>query len=144
MLRHSAPARATPTSKPGCGTRTAACGCSRASWSRSSPHRKVLRPRGSTGDGETRVSESFTTHRTAVIALALAILAACGDDGESPADASVVEPTPDAAMTSCDDKPGSLRGKSTHTLKVGRQTRSFIYYAPSGLDPHAPAPVVLV
>jgi polyhydroxybutyrate depolymerase len=90
------------------------------------------------------VSESYTTHRTAALALTLGFLSACGGGRSSPADASVVEPSPDAAVTACDEKPGVLRGKSTQTVTVGRQTRSFIYYAPSGLDPHAPAPVVLV
>lgn len=80
-----------------------------------------------------------------ILALAVALLAACADDGApKESDASVVEPTPDAAMTSCEERPGTLRGKSTHTLRVGRQTRSFTYYAPTGLDPHAPAPLVIV
>jgi polyhydroxybutyrate depolymerase len=75
----------------------------------------------------------------------IATLAACAGGGSrGPGDASIVEPSPDAAATSCTEKPGALRGKSTHTLRAGGLNRSFIYYAPSGLDSHQPAPLVIV
>lgn len=78
-----------------------------------------------------------------IFVLASALFTACGGHPpETAADASVVEP--DAATSSCEERPGGLRGKSAHSLKVGRQTRSFTYYAPSSLDPHTPAPVVIV
>ncbi|HKU37982.1 MAG TPA: PHB depolymerase family esterase [Polyangiales bacterium] len=51
--------------------------------------------------------------------------------------------TPDATSP-CTGKPGRLRGKSTHTLSAGGLARSFVYYAPSGLDADTPAPVVIV
>lgn len=37
-----------------------------------------------------------------------------------------------------------LRGKSLQTVRAARLDRSFIYYAPSDLDPNTPAPVVIV
>ncbi|HKP59375.1 MAG TPA: PHB depolymerase family esterase [Polyangiales bacterium] len=49
------------------------------------------------------------------------------------------EPVPE-----CSGKPGALRGKSTHKLMAGGRERSFIYYAPSGLDPDQPTPLVIV
>jgi polyhydroxybutyrate depolymerase len=44
----------------------------------------------------------------------------------------------------CTGKPGQLRGKSMQTLMAGGLTRTFIYYAPSTLDPNKPVPVVYV
>jgi polyhydroxybutyrate depolymerase len=40
--------------------------------------------------------------------------------------------------------PGALRGKSTHEILASGKTRSFVYYAPAGLDEDAPAPLVIV
>lgn len=40
--------------------------------------------------------------------------------------------------------PGALRGKSTHEVLANGQMRSFVYYAPTDLDPDAPAPLVIV
>lgn len=44
----------------------------------------------------------------------------------------------------CQGKPGMLRGKTTQTLMAAGLQRSFIYYAPTTLDPNRPAPVVII
>lgn len=49
-----------------------------------------------------------------------------------------------AKVSSCQGKPGLLRGKSLQTVRAARLDRSFIYYAPVDLDPDTPAPVVIV
>jgi poly(3-hydroxybutyrate) depolymerase len=58
------------------------------------------------------------------------------------------EPAPPATWPTtsgaCSGKPGMLRGKSAQTLMAAGLARSFIYYAPSSLDPNAPAPVVII
>ncbi|HTV17301.1 MAG TPA: PHB depolymerase family esterase, partial [Polyangiaceae bacterium] len=40
--------------------------------------------------------------------------------------------------------PGALSGESVQTLRVAGVERAFIYHAPAGLDPNAPAPVLIV
>jgi poly(3-hydroxybutyrate) depolymerase len=44
----------------------------------------------------------------------------------------------------CMGKPGAVRGKSMQMLMAAGLQRSFVYYAPAGLDPNVPAPVVIV
>lgn len=61
----------------------------------------------------------------------------------SPSPGSTHAPsTPDAQT--CASKPGKLRGKSTQQATSGGLPRGFIHYAPTGLDPRVPAPVVIV
>jgi polyhydroxybutyrate depolymerase len=55
--------------------------------------------------------------------------------------------SPDAAApapATCSGKPGAKRGKSNQTLMAGGARRSFIYYAPRGLDPNTPVPLLIV
>ncbi|HEX6244343.1 MAG TPA: PHB depolymerase family esterase, partial [Polyangiales bacterium] len=86
-----------------------------------------------------------------LLALPLALMLACGDDKEEPAgsdgggagsDAGGAEV--DGGANTCSGKPGALRGKTTQTVTVGSAPRSFVYYAPEGLDPNRAVPVVLV
>ena len=44
----------------------------------------------------------------------------------------------------CSGRPGRLRGKSRQNIRAGGLNRSFVYYAPPGLDPNQPAPLVIV
>lgn len=44
---------------------------------------------------------------------------------------------------SCEGKPGILRGKVQASVSVGGVTRTFIYYAPEGIHPNTPVPLVL-
>jgi polyhydroxybutyrate depolymerase len=44
----------------------------------------------------------------------------------------------------CTGKPGAKRGKSSQTMMAGGLQRSFIYYAPMGLDPNKPVPLVII
>jgi polyhydroxybutyrate depolymerase len=44
----------------------------------------------------------------------------------------------------CTGKKGALRGRSLQTLMAGGLSRSFIYYAPTTLDPNTAAPIVIV
>lgn len=44
----------------------------------------------------------------------------------------------------CKGKPGALRGRSQQQLSAGGLDRSFVYYAPSTLDPNEPAPILIV
>ena len=46
--------------------------------------------------------------------------------------------------TACSGKPGVKRGKSNQMLTAGGAQRSFIYYAPKGLDPNVPVPLVIL
>jgi polyhydroxybutyrate depolymerase len=50
----------------------------------------------------------------------------------------------DAAVTGCTGRPGARRGKSNQTVTVGGAARTFVYYAPMGLDANTPAPLVIV
>jgi polyhydroxybutyrate depolymerase len=49
-----------------------------------------------------------------------------------------------SGAAACSGKPGAKRGKSTQMLMAGGLMRSFIYYAPAGLDANTPAPLVFV
>jgi polyhydroxybutyrate depolymerase len=49
-----------------------------------------------------------------------------------------------APVPACSGKPGARRGKSNQTLMAGGARRSFIYYAPKGLDPNTPVPLLIV
>jgi len=49
-----------------------------------------------------------------------------------------------ASAALCSGRPGRLRGQSTQRLMVAGLDRSFIYYAPTTLDPNTPAPIVFV
>lgn len=54
---------------------------------------------------------------------------------------------PDAApppSATCSDKAGARRGKSTQTVSVGGGKRTFVHYAPKGLDPNRPVPLLIV
>src|SRR5688572_5864888 len=45
----------------------------------------------------------------------------------------------------CTGKPGRKRGRSNERVSTGFLTsRTFVYYAPQGLDPNEPAPMVIV
>lgn len=48
------------------------------------------------------------------------------------------------AAPACSGKPGARRGQSAQMLMAAGLQRSFIHYAPAGLDPNVPAPVVIV
>jgi poly(3-hydroxybutyrate) depolymerase len=48
------------------------------------------------------------------------------------------------STSKCQGKLGMLRGKSTQTVMAGGLARTFIYYAPAGLDPNTAAPVVII
>jgi polyhydroxybutyrate depolymerase len=65
-----------------------------------------------------------------------------GDAGVTspPAGAEGADASPPAAPS----RPGLLVGESRQTLGVAGVDRSFIYYAPAGLDPDVPAPVLIV
>jgi polyhydroxybutyrate depolymerase len=75
----------------------------------------------------------------------LVLCGACAGNPTRPSDAST-PPEADAGVVAprCSGKPGALRGKSKQTLMAGGRERSFIYYAPSELDPNQPAPIVIV
>jgi polyhydroxybutyrate depolymerase len=49
-----------------------------------------------------------------------------------------------APATACTGKPGSKRGKSNQTVTAGGAARTFVYYAPAGLDASQPVPIVIV
>ena len=49
-----------------------------------------------------------------------------------------------APAQACTGKMGKLRGESTQMLMAGGLMRSFIYYAPQGIDPNTPTPFVFV
>jgi polyhydroxybutyrate depolymerase len=44
----------------------------------------------------------------------------------------------------CEAQRGAFRGRSTQSLRAAGLDRSFIYYAPEGLDPALPAPLLIV
>jgi polyhydroxybutyrate depolymerase len=48
------------------------------------------------------------------------------------------------SATACTGKPGSKRGKVNATVTAGGAQRTFIYYAPQGLDANQPVPIVIV
>jgi len=50
----------------------------------------------------------------------------------------------DASPPAAPPRPGALVGESRQTLDVAGVARSFLYYAPAGLDPDVPAPVLIV
>jgi polyhydroxybutyrate depolymerase len=52
--------------------------------------------------------------------------------------------TPPTTAAPCTGKPGMRKGKSTQMIMSGGTSRSFIYYAPAGLDPNKPVPLVIV
>ena len=64
--------------------------------------------------------------------------------GGSALGAGGMPPAVFAPAAPCTGKPGALRGKSTQMLMAGGLQRSFVHYAPAGLDPNVPAPVVIV
>lgn len=93
------------------------------------------------------------------LALALGVWVGCGETAAMPeADAghsaapgagvggrAMLSPaTWPERVSRCENRPGALRGKSSHTIRAAGLERSFIYYAPPTLDPNAPAPVVIV
>jgi polyhydroxybutyrate depolymerase len=53
-------------------------------------------------------------------------------------------PSSDASPPAAPSRPGALVGESRHTLDVAGVERSFLYYAPAGLDPDVAAPVLIV
>jgi polyhydroxybutyrate depolymerase len=65
-------------------------------------------------------------------------------------DGGVLAPAPasaagsDASPPAAPPRPGLLLGQSRHTLDVAGVERSFLYYAPAGLDPDVAAPVLIV
>ena len=63
-----------------------------------------------------------------------------GSNGEGNGEGAIGGPV----LGACTGKPGALRGKSNQSLDVGGKRRSFVYYAPSTLDPTAPVPLVFV
>lgn len=68
-----------------------------------------------------------------------------GDGGvDAPSEDAGVDPPVDAGpKPSCTGKPGALRGKVPVSVNVGGAVRTFIYYAPSSIDPNEPVPLVL-
>lgn len=46
--------------------------------------------------------------------------------------------------TRCQSRAGAKRGRSEQTVNVGGAQRSFVYYAPEGLDANEPAPLVIL
>jgi polyhydroxybutyrate depolymerase len=69
-------------------------------------------------------------------------------------DSGIASPTGEGGVASeggtapsaaaCTGKPGMRRGKSNQKMMAGGASRSFIYYAPEGLDANKPAPLVIV
>lgn len=72
--------------------------------------------------------------------------AAAADQGsDAPAQYDVLYETTTAQSRLCSGKPGRKRGRSNERVNVGLlHTRTFVYYAPRGLDPNVPAPLVIV
>jgi len=67
------------------------------------------------------------------------------DDGAASAAADAgADDASSGTPPSCQGKPGAKRGKSNQTLSAGGARRSFVYYAPKGLDPNTPVPLVIV
>jgi polyhydroxybutyrate depolymerase len=52
--------------------------------------------------------------------------------------------TPPSSAPRCTGKPGMRKGRSEQKLMAGGLMRSFIYYAPQGLDPNAPVPLMII
>src|SRR4051794_31334412 len=66
------------------------------------------------------------------------------EDGGVPGDAGTFEVARKVTSLACTGKRGTLRGKSRQSVLVGFDTRSFVYYAPPGLDANEPVPLVIV
>lgn len=67
-----------------------------------------------------------------------------GDDDGGATDAGDAGASKGHAAKPCKGKPGMLRGKSNQMLMAGGVQRTFIHYAPDGLDPNKPAPTVIL
>lgn len=61
-------------------------------------------------------------------------------DSGLPNEAGVPGPTAQRCM----GKPGMRKGKSNNKMMAGGLMRSFIYYAPPGLDPNQPVPLLII
>jgi polyhydroxybutyrate depolymerase len=82
---------------------------------------------------------------------AFAAVAACSDDLMAPPLGAMGAGSgapgtagADAPGATCTGKRGALRGRSMQMLMAGGLNRSFVYYAPSTLDPNQAAPIVIV
>jgi len=75
---------------------------------------------------------------------AVAWSAGCGTDTREQQGSGLGASGSSASGGVCAGGPGALQGQSTQTLMAGGLARSFVYYAPPGLDPATPAPVVIV
>lgn len=68
-----------------------------------------------------------------------------GTPGDASSDSAPGDDASDGAPGfTCQGKPGAVRGKSRQTVTIDGLERWFNYYAPSGLDPNTPAPLVIV
>ena len=66
------------------------------------------------------------------------------DDGGTGGGGGGGTTTPDAgAEPTCTGKPGALRGKVLASVTVDGATRTFIYYAPTRIEPNKPVPLVI-
>jgi polyhydroxybutyrate depolymerase len=67
-----------------------------------------------------------------------------GSSGDaSSGDGSSDDGSSDDVATRCTGKQGALRGQVRASVRVGATTRNFTYYAPMGLDPDQPVPLIL-
>ena len=86
--------------------------------------------------------------RFLAVALSCSILAlaACSSDSAQPLGMTAPPGAAGGAAPAgpCAGKKGALRGRSPQMLMAGGLARSFVYYAPSTLDPNQPAPVVII
>jgi polyhydroxybutyrate depolymerase len=71
------------------------------------------------------------------------VLTSCSEEAQQP-DGVAMGGAGSPAAAACSGKPGALRGRSMQSLMAGGLARSFIYYAPSTLDPNTPAPLVII
>jgi len=70
--------------------------------------------------------------------------AALHADGGVATPAAAGAASSDASPPAAPPRPGALVGESRQTLDVAGVERSFLYYAPAGLDPDVAAPVLIV
>lgn len=93
-------------------------------------------------DVGTTIPDVGTTVDTGTVAEVDSSVAADGSvDGEV-ADGEIGDAT--VVPQACSGKPGLLRGTSNETVMAANVSRSFIYHAPTDLDPNTPVPLVIV
>ncbi|MET0341555.1 MAG: hypothetical protein ABW252_11190 [Polyangiales bacterium] len=88
---------------------------------------------------------------TLAMTVGMSCLSGCGQsDSGYDATEQTDAPTASAPLAQqapgprCSGKSGRLRGRSVQRVRAGGQSRSFVYYAPAGLDADEAAPLVIV